>query len=153
MRQIKSFSRIIQILTDRLFSCPISSARRSAVRRFLTALCILTFSMSGLSAQSFTVSPGIPFRAEDLERVITLSAEKRAGTEILVYGYTPVTEIYSLSSDESLSERLEEGELRAMVKTMKNGAIEKAVFVKGRGLTESEIVKSLADAVAASLAE
>ena len=123
MRQIKSFS-------------------------FPLTLCLAAVLCSvPLSAQNITVSKGIPFSSEALSREIAEAGGAPEGSDILLYGYTSVTEHYTLLPDQTLSVSADEAELLALVKIMKNGALVKAEFVSGRGMDEKTVISSLAASI------
>jgi hypothetical protein len=125
MKQIKRFSLLL-------------------ILPFLTLPCVSLPSY----AQTWTVSSGIPFSADDLAREVAAAGGTPKDTDILVYGYTPVTERYALCADESLSVSIKEGELRALVKTVRNGSLVKADFVVGKGMDGSAMLTSLAASIA-----
>lgn len=121
------------------------------IKRFSFLLAVFFAAASfpaGLSAQTITVSKGIPFSPEALSREITEAGGAPEGAEILLYGYTSVTERYTLLPDETLSVKSEEAELLALVKIMKKGTLVRAEFVSGRGMDEKTLLSSLAASIA-----
>lgn len=128
----------------------------SQIKRFsyiLFSAAAVLFLSSHLYARPCTVSPGIPFSEDDILRELTSAGGAPEGAEILVYGYTPVTESYVLLKDDTLSVRTQAAELRALVKIMKSGRLVRAEFVSGTGLDEHAILTSLASSIARLRAE
>lgn len=128
----------------------------SQIKRFSYILFFAAsalFLSSPLSAGPCTVSQGIPFSGDDIAREVAAAGGAPEGAEILVYGYTPVTESYILMKDESLSVNTHPAELRALVKIMQGGRLIKAEFVSGTGLDERTLIVSLASSIARLRAE
>ena len=114
--------------------------------RYFTAAAAAVIIAAGIPvfAQKVTISPGIPVIEADLRNSIkNLNPEKFAASEILIYGYTPPTEVYTLDSSEILQMRTEQGELRALIKVINEGKLDKAVFIIGKGDDVKSMISEL----------
>ena len=90
---------------------------------------------------------GLKISAEALKAELSAAGETRRDLDILIYGYTPDTEAYTLAPDETLVVTIRPGEIRALVRKMSNGELKKAIFVSGQGTDEQSMLKSLAEAI------
>ena len=115
-------------------------------RYIILSAAFIACSTLPLAAQKITVSPGIPVTAEEIRTAVpAVQNEDSKNNEILIYGYTPPTEVYTLDSTDTLRMKTEQGELRALVKIFRGTKMEKAVFAAGKGDDVKSMIAALAE--------
>ena len=120
---------------------------------FTLLLSGLFLSGQSLRALTINISKGIQLDPDTVKNAfITQDARFMSlDVEIVIYGYSSGSEVYSLADDGSLKMIYKSGEITAMVKLNDKNPAKKIIFLKGTGSDTTTLLRSLAENALQSL--